>query len=299
MPDSTPGGRGSYRFFTRCLDLANDAGISDVDRDQKLEDGGSEPDDPGEGEPLAADPSKSSLTAVHRPARTPDAGEHALDEALVGTPPVPQLDEGPEPEHDREGDPEPLARLVREHLVDFEDDEERRDERGDQKHEDASPEEVFRRERWRRGRRLRPRARRRVGPLLELAGEPEADGPNEPPGFRRRVLRLCHQVSVAPIIDGMPKPNPYKLDDKVLASREQDGTGHEDGVVVDVYSILIGGDEQPMVVVEFPDEKRVWLKADGPDVMPAPEEEADDEGDDHEAGNAVADGDPGDEDGDG
>jgi hypothetical protein len=72
----------------------------------------------------------------------------------------------------------------------------------------------------------------------------------------------------------MAKVNPYKFGDKVLASRAQDGTGHEEAVVVDVYSLLIAGDERPMVVVEFPDEKRAWLNAESEDVMPA-----DDDGD--------------------
>jgi len=74
----------------------------------------------------------------------------------------------------------------------------------------------------------------------------------------------------------MAKPNPYKLGDMVLASRAQDGANHEEGTVVDAYSLLIASDEIPMVVVEFPDEKRVWLNAEGPDVMPKPEEEDED-----------------------
>ena len=72
----------------------------------------------------------------------------------------------------------------------------------------------------------------------------------------------------------MPKPNPYKLGDPVLASRAQDGADHEEARVVDVYSLLMSGEEHPMVVVEFPDEKRAWLNADGPDVMPIVQEEA-------------------------
>jgi hypothetical protein len=67
--------------------------------------------------------------------------------------------------------------------------------------------------------------------------------------------------------------NPYKVGDRVLASRAQDGENHEDANVVDAYSLLIGGEELPMVVVAFTDGDRAWLKADGADVMPAPEED--------------------------
>jgi hypothetical protein len=74
--------------------------------------------------------------------------------------------------------------------------------------------------------------------------------------------------------------NPYKVGDRVLASRAQDGENHEDAKVVDAYSLIIGGEERPMVVVEFPDGPRAWVTANGPDVMPAPE--ADDEAEEGE-----------------
>jgi len=94
----------------------------------------------------------------------------------------------------------------------------------------------------------------------------------------------------------MAKTNPYKLGDQVLASRAQDGSDHEEATVVDVYSLLMSGDEIPMVVVEFSDEKRAWLKVEGPDVMPKPveededAEEADDGDEDAEPGEAEDDG---------
>jgi len=87
----------------------------------------------------------------------------------------------------------------------------------------------------------------------------------------------------------MAKTNPYKLGDRVLASRAQDGANHEEATVVDVYSLLMSGDEIPMVVVEFSDEKRAWLKVEGPDVMQKPEE-ADDDAEEAEPGEAEDDG---------
>jgi hypothetical protein len=69
--------------------------------------------------------------------------------------------------------------------------------------------------------------------------------------------------------------NPYAVGDRVLASRAEDGENHEEVKVVDAYNLIIGGDESAMVVVEFGDGHRAYLKADGPDVrpLPAPEEE--------------------------
>jgi hypothetical protein len=69
--------------------------------------------------------------------------------------------------------------------------------------------------------------------------------------------------------------NPYAVGDRVLASRAEDGENHEEAKVVDSYGLIIGGDESAMVVVEFADGQRSYLRADGPDVrpLPAPEEE--------------------------
>lgn len=65
--------------------------------------------------------------------------------------------------------------------------------------------------------------------------------------------------------------NPYKVGDSVLASRAEDGQNHEEAQVVDAYSLIIGEEERPMVVVEFGDGQRAYLRADGPEVRPAPE----------------------------
>jgi len=65
--------------------------------------------------------------------------------------------------------------------------------------------------------------------------------------------------------------NPYAVGDRVLASRAEDGENHEEAKVVDAYGLIIGGDESAMVVVEFADGQRSYLRADGPDVRPLPE----------------------------
>jgi hypothetical protein len=62
--------------------------------------------------------------------------------------------------------------------------------------------------------------------------------------------------------------NPYAVGDRVLASRAGDGENHEEAKVVDAYGLIIGGDESAMVVVEFADGQRSYLRADGPDVRP-------------------------------
>jgi hypothetical protein len=64
--------------------------------------------------------------------------------------------------------------------------------------------------------------------------------------------------------------NPYAVGDRVLASRAEDGADHEEAKVVDAYGLIIGGDESAMVVVEFADGQRSYLRADGPDVRPLP-----------------------------
>lgn len=67
--------------------------------------------------------------------------------------------------------------------------------------------------------------------------------------------------------------NPYKVGDEVLASRAEDAGNHEPATVVDAYSLIMGDEERPMICVAFPDGQRVFLRADGPDVQPAPEPE--------------------------
>jgi len=70
--------------------------------------------------------------------------------------------------------------------------------------------------------------------------------------------------------------NPYAVGDRVLASRAEDGENHEGAKVVDAYGLIIGGDEWPMVAVEFGDGQRSYLRADGADIRPLPDpEEAD------------------------
>jgi len=67
--------------------------------------------------------------------------------------------------------------------------------------------------------------------------------------------------------------NPYKVGDRVLASREQNGEDHEEGTVVDAYTLLIGPETHPIVVVELSDGEQVRLNSVGPDVLPLPEPE--------------------------
>lgn len=68
--------------------------------------------------------------------------------------------------------------------------------------------------------------------------------------------------------------NPYKVGDTVLAARAEDGQNHEEAQVVDVYSLIIGEEERPMVCVVFPDGQRSYLRSDGPDVLLPAEPEA-------------------------
>ena len=70
----------------------------------------------------------------------------------------------------------------------------------------------------------------------------------------------------------------YKVGDRVLASRAQDGENHEEGMVVDAHQFMIGEETRPIVVVEFEDGKREFFTATEPDILPVvseqePEEE--------------------------
>jgi hypothetical protein len=65
----------------------------------------------------------------------------------------------------------------------------------------------------------------------------------------------------------------YKVGDRVLASRAQDGENHEEASVVDAYTLLIGEEVRPMVRVEFEDGELVFLTATEPDVRPIVSEE--------------------------
>jgi hypothetical protein len=71
----------------------------------------------------------------------------------------------------------------------------------------------------------------------------------------------------------------YKVGDRVLASRAQDGENHEEGTVIDAHTLMMGDETRPIVVVEFEDGKREFFTATEPDVLPVvlevePEEEA-------------------------
>ncbi len=74
--------------------------------------------------------------------------------------------------------------------------------------------------------------------------------------------------------------NPYKVGDRVLASRTQDGENLEEGTVVDAYVLLISGESRSTVAVEFADGQRAYLTAAEPNVrpLPPPEEPGDDAG---------------------
>jgi hypothetical protein len=68
----------------------------------------------------------------------------------------------------------------------------------------------------------------------------------------------------------------YKVGDRVLASRAQDGENHEEGTVIDAHTLMIGEETRPIVVVEFEDGKREFFTATEPDILSvvAEEEEA-------------------------
>jgi len=75
-------------------------------------------------------------------------------------------------------------------------------------------------------------------------------------------------------------PRRFVIGDKVLASRDETGEGHEPGTVVDSYELIIGEDRKPMVVVEFEDGDRRYLAATTRNVIyvePEPEEAAGDD----------------------
>jgi hypothetical protein len=64
----------------------------------------------------------------------------------------------------------------------------------------------------------------------------------------------------------------YKVGDRVLASRAQDGENHEEGTVVDAHQLIIGEETRPIVVVLFEDGKREFFTATEPDILPVEEE---------------------------
>lgn len=68
--------------------------------------------------------------------------------------------------------------------------------------------------------------------------------------------------------------------ERVLASRDQSGEGHEEATVYDFYELLINEDKIPQVVVDFDDGQRVLLVARKPNVLVIEEEQVTDEIDD-------------------
>ena len=80
----------------------------------------------------------------------------------------------------------------------------------------------------------------------------------------------------------------YKVGDRVLASRAQDGENHEEGTVVDAHTLLIGEETRPIVVVEFEDGKREYFTAAAPDILPVVVEE--EEAEESEDGDPETDG---------
>jgi hypothetical protein len=69
----------------------------------------------------------------------------------------------------------------------------------------------------------------------------------------------------------------YKVGDRVLASRAQDGENHEEGTVVDAHQLIIGEETRPIVAVQFEDGKREFFTATEPDILPVVSEEEPDE----------------------
>ena len=67
----------------------------------------------------------------------------------------------------------------------------------------------------------------------------------------------------------MTAPNAFQPGDAVLVSRAQDGQGHEQATVVDAHTLLINGEQRPMVSVRFADGQFGYVRADGPDILPA------------------------------
>ena len=68
--------------------------------------------------------------------------------------------------------------------------------------------------------------------------------------------------------------------ERVLASRDQSGSGHEEATVYDFYELLIGEDKTPQVVVDFDDGQRVLMTAREPNIRAIEEDRVTDELDD-------------------
>jgi hypothetical protein len=59
----------------------------------------------------------------------------------------------------------------------------------------------------------------------------------------------------------------FEVGDTALVSRAQNGQDHEEATVIDVYELLIAEDRIPMIVVDFDDGERLWIRAEEPDVL--------------------------------
>jgi hypothetical protein len=79
----------------------------------------------------------------------------------------------------------------------------------------------------------------------------------------------------------------FLVGEKVLASRAEDGEGHEEGTVVDSYELLMNGEARPMVVVGFADGERRWMTARAPNVRAIEAEDGADPGADPGEADAV------------
>ncbi len=65
-----------------------------------------------------------------------------------------------------------------------------------------------------------------------------------------------------------------QVGERVLASRSEDGQGHEEATVVDVYELLINSERRPMVVVDFGDGERKWMTRSADNIRQLPDAEA-------------------------
>jgi len=70
--------------------------------------------------------------------------------------------------------------------------------------------------------------------------------------------------------------------ERVLASRDQSGAGHEEATVYDFYELLIGEDRTPQVVVDFDDGQRVLMTAREPNVRAIEEDQVTGDFDDYD-----------------
>src|ERR1700759_377060 len=70
--------------------------------------------------------------------------------------------------------------------------------------------------------------------------------------------------------------------ERVLVSRAENGSDHEEATVVDFYELLINRQSIPSIVVDFDDGERKYMTAKEPNVMPFDEDEEPDWDDEDE-----------------